>query len=280
MGLSKSKSKTKNEPWKAAQPYILRGMEQTQRVFDSQQDDLEGFAAGQRDAYGRLAPGAEAGILGAQGQVNSTLNGDYLDGNPYTDGILERMRGDVTNGVNSQFSKAGRYGSGNHGGILARELANAQNSLLYGNYAAERQNQVNAVGQASGLMGGAQSLLNNAANLPWVGVNAMNGNIRQASNGYGTQTGTQSQPWGQMLLGAAAGAANAFSDRRLKKDIVTIGKRPDGLTEYEWTYRHDPEAARYRGVMADEVKELRPEAYIANFNGTGFAGVNYAELGQ
>ena len=30
--------------------------------------------------------------------------------------------------------------------------------------------------------------------------------------------------------------------------------------------------------MADEVKEKRPEAYIENYRGTGYAAVNYGAL--
>lgn len=254
MGLSKSKSKTKNDPWGPAQPYILKGLEQSSRVFDSQQPELEKYAGMQRDTYGKVAPGAEAGIIGAQGVVNDTLAGKNLRGNPYLDKLLAATRADTTNAVNSQYESAGRYGSGMHAGILAREIAKAEDQARFANYAGERQNQIGAVGQASGLMGGSQSLLNNAAELPWMGVGALNGNVRQASNGYGTQTTTSSPNWGQLLMQSAANAAAAYagSDRRLKTDIVKVG---DGL--YEWTYRQDmdldlPEG-RFRGVMADEV---------------------------
>ncbi len=282
MGLSKSKSKS--DPWKPAQPYILNGMKQSQEVFDQQQPDLNRYSAMQRDTYGRVAPGAEQGILGAQGVVNSTLAGDNLNGNPYTDAILAATRANTTNSVNSQFARAGRYGSGSHAGILAKAIADAENGLRYENYGRERQNQLAAVQQASGLMGGSQSLLNNAAELPWIGVGALNGNIRQASNGYGTQT--QSQAWGPMLASAAAQAAQAAaaSDRRLKVNVVKIAEEADGLGIYEWDYVQDSPLdlpmGRVTGVMADEVKVLRPAAYIANFQGTEFAGVDYRELAQ
>jgi hypothetical protein len=59
-------------------------------------------------------------------------------------------------------------------------------------------------------MQGSQSLLNNAAELPWIGVQAANGAVRQASSGYGTSTSTQSPGLGQMLLGAASGGLQAY----------------------------------------------------------------------
>lgn len=283
MGISKSKTKTKNDPWGPAQPYILKGMEQTSRVFDAQQPELEEFARMQRDSYGRIAPGAEEGILGAQDLTNANLRGDNLHGNTYLQGMIDQTAQSVTDRTNSQFSRAGRYGSGNHGSILARELAAAENSARFNNYAMERANQNAAVGQAQSLMGGSQSLLNNAAELPWLGVGAMNGNIRQASNGYGTQTGTQSQAWGPMLISAAQSAAQAAaagSDPRLKTNVVWVSTDPDGLDWYDFDYRQDMglelPTERQRGVMATQVAELRPWALGAPLK--GFLTVNYDAL--
>ena len=205
MGLSSSKSKTTNDPWAPAQPYILNGMKQTQAVFDAQQPTLNKYSADQSASYGRLAPGAEQGIQGAQGVVNHALAGDNLNGNPYLQKQMDLTNRDTTDAVNSQFEGAGRYGSGMHARILARQIADSENQTRFANYSQERQNQVNAVGQASGLMAGSQSLLNNSAELPWIGVGALNGNVRQASNGYGTQTTNATQAWGP-VLGAVAGA--------------------------------------------------------------------------
>jgi hypothetical protein len=292
LGISKSKTKTKevatNEPWKEAQPYIIKGMEQANRVFDSQQPALEGYAAEQRDTYGRVAPGAESGILGAQGVVNANLAGDNLMGNPFLQGIIDQTAGEVNNRVSSGFSKAGRYGSGNHAAILARELAAAANAARFNNYAMERGYQQQAIDQAQSLMGGSQSLLNNAAELPWLGVGAMNGNIRQASNGYGTSTRTgtttSSPNWGPMLMQAAASAAQSAamaSDPRLKENVVLVSTDADGLNWYDFDYRQDMGLAlpkgRQRGVMADEVAKLRPWALGPKIRGE-YGTVAYSEL--
>lgn len=199
----KKKTVTKNEPWAPAQPYIIKGLEQSGAVFDQQQPSLNKFSGMQMDTYGRLAPGAETGITGAQGLVNDTLAGKYLKGNPNLDSMIGQTRSNITDNVNGQFSLAGRYGSGMHAGILAKQLADAENQMRFNNYATERGYQNQAVDQAGGLMNGSQSLLNNAAELPWIGVGALNGNVRQASNGYGTQTSKQSGGLGQMLGGIA-----------------------------------------------------------------------------
>jgi hypothetical protein len=215
MGISSSKTKTvqKNDPWKPAQPYILENLKQQKAVFDATQPFLMDAAQKQMGTYGRVAPGAERGITGAQGLINRNLSGANLGGNPYLDAILGRTREGVAGTVNDQFGPAGRYGSGMHNAILARELADAEMQMRYGNYAQERAYQQDAINQSQGMMNGAQSIIRNAAELPWIGVQAANGAVRQASQGYGTQTGTQtSNPgMGNMLMGAAMGGLNAYA---------------------------------------------------------------------
>ena len=203
--MSKKKTVQSNTPWAPAQPYILKSLEQSGAVFDQQQPTLNKYAGMQMDTYGRLAPGAEQGIMGAQGLVNDTIGGKFLSGNPYLDAVLGRTRENVSDSVASEFMGAGRYGSGYNQAILARELADAENNARMQDYSRERAYQNDAIGQAQNLMGGSQGLLNNAAELPWIGVGALNGNVRNASGGYGTTTTKQSGGIGQMvggLLGA------------------------------------------------------------------------------
>lgn len=276
MGLSSSKSKTTNDPWAPAQPYILKGLEQSSKVFDQQQPELNKYSKMSLDAYGRMAPGAEAGITGAQTLVNDTLSGKYLSGNPYLQSVLDKSNADISDGVSSMFSGAGRYGSGYNQSVLAKALADNENALRYQDYATERGRQSDAIDQAQSLMGGSQSLLNNAAELPWIGVGALNGNVRQASNGYGTQSTTSNPGLYQSLLqgvGTAAKAYSSFSDPRLKTNIRKIGEYADGLGRYVWTYIWGEPG---EGVMADEVAKLRPWALGQPVN--GFSTVDYGAL--
>lgn len=214
--MGKTKTVQKNDPWAPAQPYILKGLEQSGQVFDQQQPTLNKYSQMQMDTYGRVAPGAEQGIMGAQGLVNDTLAGKYLNGNPYLDGMINKSRENITNSVSSQFAGAGRYGSDYNVGELSRQLADAENQMRFANYAQERGYQDNAVGQAQQLMGGSQGLLNNAAELPWIGVGALNGNVRNASGGYGTQTTTQKQGVGGMLGGLAGSALSGWASGGFK----------------------------------------------------------------
>lgn len=53
--------------------------------------------------------------------------------------------------------------------------------------------------------------------------------------------------------------AGAMSDRALKRDIQKVGRDRYGNI-YTFRYRHDPEARIFRGRMAQELREIRPDA--------------------
>lgn len=96
------------------------------------------------------------------------------------------------------------------------------------------------------------------------------GNAR--ASGYIGQANAIGQTIGQL----AQIGMMAASDRRLKTKIEKVGEFKDGLGIYTFEYRKEP-GQTYRGVMADEVQRLRPQAYIPNFDGD-YAGVNYGAL--
>ena len=78
-------------------------------------------------------------------------------------------------------------------------------------------------------------------------------------------------------LGIAGGvAAIHWSDRRLKENIELVGKTSHNLNLYEFGYKEVP-GKRFRGVMADEVLDVMPEAVAMDEN--GFMMVNYDMLG-
>jgi hypothetical protein len=89
--------------------------------------------------------------------------------------------------------------------------------------------------------------------------------IQQAANNATTQ-GLFS------ALGTAAMFAPKFSDRRLKSNIVQIGTHPLGIGIYEY----DIFGNRERGVMADEVAKVMPDAIVPH--SSGYMMVNYGKL--
>lgn len=92
-----------------------------------------------------------------------------------------------------------------------------------------------------------------------------------------------SDPFNTVLGAVAGGVGTAaglkfFSDRRLKTDIVAVGRdERTGLTLYEFGYIGATDGRRYRGVIADEVERVDPQAVV--YDDLGFASVDYARLG-
>ena len=76
------------------------------------------------------------------------------------------------------------------------------------------------------------------------------------------------------VASAVGGIASIFSDRRLKHGIRKVGEFADGLGIYIFSYLGSKQ--RLRGVMADEVAELRPWALGPKV--AGYATVNYGAL--
>ena len=73
----------------------------------------------------------------------------------------------------------------------------------------------------------------------------------------------------QMGFGLAAA-----SDIRLKENIEEVGESLDGHNIYEWNYKHD-KTTRYRGVIAQEVMKINPEAVGIRHN---YLTVNYDRI--
>ena len=95
---------------------------------------------------------------------------------------------------------------------------------------------------------------------------------------YDTATdayGAQMAALGSVLGGAAkAGAFGGTSDRRLKKNIKYKSKSKSGLNIYEFEYNWSPQ--KYTGVMAQEVKKVKPSAVFENI--FGHMMVDYSQL--
>lgn len=89
----------------------------------------------------------QPGFDKARGYTEGVLSGDYLNGNPYLQKVLDRTNSDIRDSVGGAFSSAGRYGSGYHAGTVADRIADNENRLRYQDYATERGYQNAAPGQ-------------------------------------------------------------------------------------------------------------------------------------
>ena len=65
--------------------------------------------SGMADAY-NAAPGMSPITLAGGDYMQDVIGGKYLTNNPYLDAVYDKAAGKVGSGVNSLFSKAGRYG--------------------------------------------------------------------------------------------------------------------------------------------------------------------------
>lgn len=107
------------------------------------------------------------------------------------------------------------------------------------------------------------------------------GNILNAKTNFATAQFGGPSPMaglGSLMGGAAAMySSGMFSDRRLKENIEQVGvDELTGLNLYEFNYI-GAEDQRFRGVMADEVEPLFPDAVV--YDDMGFATVNYGKIG-
>jgi hypothetical protein len=94
---------------------------------------------------------------------------------------------------------------------------------------------------------------------------------QQQQNAYNQQIAQNNATMGG-LFGLGSAGIMAFSDRRLKSNIKQVGVHPLGIGIYEY----DIFGNRERGVMADEVLKVRPEAVLRADN--GYLMVNYGAL--
>ena len=83
-----------------------------------------------------------------------------------------------------------------------------------------------------------------------------------AQQGYGAKMNTVSN------------IATMLSDKTLKENIVKVGQSPSGFNIYEWNYLWSPE--RFRGVIAQEVQKINPQAVLSNI--FGYLMVDYNKL--
>lgn len=97
--------------------------------------------------------------------------------------------------------------------------------------------------------------------------------IQNLLSGSGSGSG-KSSGFGVDLSSLVGPAAAMMSDRRLKSDIVRIGNHPLGIGWYEYTIFGE----RTKGVMADEVLDVMPEAI--SHNADGYMMVDYALVGR
>jgi hypothetical protein len=153
------------------QPYLGYGLQQAQQMYQGGGPQYYGGqtyvspSATTQTGLQALEARAKLGnplLQSAQNQLQSTVSGDFLGGNPFFQGAFqpaaraaETQFKTTLGDIASKSSMAGRYGSGAMGslqdratGAFGQQLANTAGQLAYQNYADERQRQQQAIGLA------------------------------------------------------------------------------------------------------------------------------------
>ena len=245
------------DPWVVQQPYLETGFERAQA--DVLEKPITQFPAstvvpfaGQTEAglqaAEALAVGGNPLVDAATQQLTGTLQGDYLNANPFFDAavsaatrpLVEQYQESILPGIQAGFSGRGRYGSGlqafqqqRAGEGLERQIGDISSAMAYRNYADERARMLGAVPMAPGMraaqfmdpaelerIGGVREALAGAELQDQISKfmqpqtaaqDAISNYMRLVSGGqYGGQTTTQ-QPIYRNPVGEGLGAAASIA---------------------------------------------------------------------
>jgi hypothetical protein len=155
-GAGEARTVSNVEPWETQIPYLTKGFERAEGLYNQAGPNYfpgqtyVDFSPQTNTALNRAETRATAGspLMGqANTEMLKQLRGDYLDptSNPFITNLYNKLAGDVTSGVQSQFTSAGRLGSGANQEVLAGALGDLGTQLYGQNYLAERGNMNNAL---------------------------------------------------------------------------------------------------------------------------------------
>lgn len=243
------------------------------------------------------AAGQTTGIGALTGFANNANSGANAPG---LDATLNDIASRTARGVNSQFSAAGRFGSGAQQDALSRSITAALAPVETQQYNLQQGNAINAAGQlntggytAAGLApsvdaaktnqvqtqiaaGQGQDQLEAAKRLAPATALSYESGLTAPIAGLGgtsnssTVTGSNPLTTG---LGLGVSALSLMSDEKTKENIREVGKTHDGQKIYTYNYKGDPRPSM--GLLAHQVKRKRPEAVTPG--PAGLDMVNYRE---
>lgn len=172
-----------------------------------------GFNPFMQQGAGSLQSGM-SGLDSVQNNLNPYASGQYLKsgGNPYLDATIKSAMGDAAQGVNAQFSSAGRYGSGANADALSNRLGSIATNARMQDYNQQQQNQLQANNMLQSLQGLRGSLGQGLAGIGQQGISNMSGAggaLGQLATAQNTDAanqmgvGSQRMDYAQQLIDAA-----------------------------------------------------------------------------
>ena len=309
-GLGRDQLAFAREQYDRSAPVLEQIANQQIAAQDEQMSQARDYYNYQKDTYRPLERGlvADAQNFNTEAYQNQVASQAAADaGRAFGIGQQQNQRAMASMGANPN---SGRFaGMQNATGLQqaamrANAMTGARNQAQQMGYA----RKLDAAGLGRGLAGASAAAYGGASNAgSMAGQNAQSagqnymGNMAIGSGTIGAgqqmqigglgnilnnQTSAYVNTAGSVLgdiggaLGGAAAAKTAFSDRRIKENIVEVAiDQRTALPLYEFNYKEefgDP-TIRYVGVMADEVELSYPDAVAIMDN--GYMAVNYGALG-
>ena len=148
------KTKTKTEPWAQAKPYLMGAADAVQGAYNASAPGVQASS----QAISGLVPSmvarynaGDAGVNAARNYNVGVLSGQYLDGNPYLQQVVDATNNDVRNQSQAALGLKGLTGGSSYADIISRNLANSTSNLRYTDYNNERARMAGAASQAPGI---------------------------------------------------------------------------------------------------------------------------------
>ena len=218
--------------------------------------------------YREASQGMLAGLLGVPGGTGPS-KAEYVQG-LVDDPFYQQQVADAEKSVLKNASATG----GARGGSTQQALTNISPNLLQNMY---NQNMQGIGALAMGPSGAGQ-IAQQTSNIGQTLGQGYNQQAQTLASGITGAAGAKQAGYGNILNAGMSGLGLAFSDPKLKTDIVKIGSYA-GFSIYSWIWNELASSLGLEGsgvgVMADEVKAKRPEL-IRERN--GFMMVDYEGL--
>ena len=222
--------------------------------------------ANQQQYAGTQLQGDFQRLQGVSGLQTQAAEGAYQSGR---DAIMTGYQAQMSNLQQQQAMEAQRLGTVYQGttGNVQQNIANltSTSGVAQGVY-----------GQTSNLLSGAGQSAGQIASTAGSTAVGIQGNVLQAQ-AAAQQASAQSAAGIGSLFGAGLGAFAALSDKRLKTNIKPTGNKIGQFNEYTWDWIEGHNYGYNKGVIAQEVAEIMPEAVITTDD--GYLAVNYSMIG-
>jgi len=270
-------------------PYIQNVLNPALALSNQQYGINQAQEQGQATGAGAFGGSREA-LMSGLNQQNQMLANNQLIGNAYNT-AYNNAQGAATNvaNMNLQGGQAGIQGGTALSNIGGQCLAAQMNILNAQSQAGsqQQQNQQQIINQAVQNYAVAQQYPEQQLafmNAQLRGLPLQSSTVQQ----YNAAPSAVSQAAGIGTAGIAGlGLYNAMSgsgtssDIRVKENIEFVDILMDGINIYEFDYKPEFKDkaghGRYRGVMADEVEQIMPQAVVTDSN--GYKYVHYDMLG-